>query len=176
MESLPRPRACFQPALVPVHTARGAWAVSLGRATRCAAPRPPLTAPNPPLSLLPPPSRPQTFIAWMNIFQALVTITFPEEAQPRDRVDREAWPWWKVKKWALHICNRLFSRYGDPKESRNAQLRQFAQRFASEWSCKARVRCRRTPRLPCHSVTNHHADHLPKASAPRAPCAPVFPF
>lgn len=82
---------------------------------------------------------PETFNAWMEVFNALVTTTYPEEAQPQDRADREAWPWWKVKKWALHICNRLFSRYGDPKESRSASMKQFAQRFASDWSCKARA-------------------------------------
>lgn len=72
----------------------------------------------------------------MTVFFALVTITFPEDAQPRDRQDRDSWAWWKVKKWALHICNRLFSRYGDPKESRSAALKAFAQRFSKEWSCK----------------------------------------
>ena len=34
---------------------------------------------------------------------------------PADAAGRKAWPWWKAKKWALHIAGRLFSRYGDPK-------------------------------------------------------------
>jgi hypothetical protein len=34
---------------------------------------------------------------------------------PADASERKAWPWWKTKKWALHIAGRLFSRYGDPK-------------------------------------------------------------
>ena len=32
-----------------------------------------------------------------------------------DLQDRKSWPWWKAKKWMLHISHRLFQRYGDPK-------------------------------------------------------------
>ena len=39
----------------------------------------------------------------------------PQEGQPADLQERKAWPWWKAKKWMLHISHRLFQRYGDPK-------------------------------------------------------------
>ena len=38
-----------------------------------------------------------------------------QEGQPADLQDRKSWPWWKAKKWMLHISHRLFQRYGDPK-------------------------------------------------------------
>ena len=45
-------------------------------------------------------------------------LTWPspmQEGQPADLQDRKSWPWWKAKKWMLHISHRLFQRYGDPK-------------------------------------------------------------
>jgi len=30
-----------------------------------------------------------------------------QEGQPTDPDDRKLWPWWKVKKWVLHIFGRL---------------------------------------------------------------------
>ena len=38
-----------------------------------------------------------------------------QEGQPADLQERKQWPWWKAKKWMLHISHRLFQRYGDPK-------------------------------------------------------------
>lgn len=38
-----------------------------------------------------------------------------QEGQPQDWELRKAWPWWKVKKWTLHVAHRLFKRYGDPR-------------------------------------------------------------
>lgn len=30
---------------------------------------------------------------------------------PSDPDSRDAWQWWKTKKWALHIAYRMFNRY-----------------------------------------------------------------
>ena len=33
-----------------------------------------------------------------------------QEHQPSDPNARQAWQWWKTKKWAMHIAYRLFNR------------------------------------------------------------------
>lgn len=35
------------------------------------------------------------------------------EGQPADPELRKSWGWWKVKKWTVHILNRLYTRYID---------------------------------------------------------------
>ena len=45
---------------------------------------------------------------------------------------REAWAWWKVKKWALNIAHRLFNRYGDPRLCASARPADAA--FAARWA------------------------------------------
>lgn len=36
-------------------------------------------------------------------------------------------PWWKVKKWAMHICVRTFERYGSPGKVVNKEYQKFAE-------------------------------------------------
>lgn len=56
---------------------------------------------------------------------------------PLDAASRKAWPWWKAKKWALHIAGRLFSRYGDPKMHADSTAeRSFGQLWKQH--CSAR--------------------------------------
>lgn len=35
-------------------------------------------------------------------------------------------PWWKAKKWALHICVRTFERYGSPGHTVTKDYQAFA--------------------------------------------------
>lgn len=51
--------------------------------------------------------------------------------------ERKGWPWWKAKKWTLHIAHRLFNRYGDPKLVKDDRAQQ---RFATLWKehCSAK--------------------------------------
>jgi len=51
---------------------------------------------------------------------------------PEDLDLRTAWPWWKAKKWVLHITNRLFSRYSDPKVCKEGDEHKFATMLAAE--------------------------------------------
>jgi hypothetical protein len=41
------------------------------------------------------------FHAWMSALGAVVELPLPVEAQPEDKDDRAAWPWWKAKKWCV---------------------------------------------------------------------------
>ena len=86
---------------------------------------------------IPPTLQPaEAFHPRMLVLGALVELPLPIEAQPADRDDREAWAWWKAKKWAFRICNRLFSRYSVPKQSRDPAHRAFAERFKTTYSCQ----------------------------------------
>jgi hypothetical protein len=69
----------------------------------------------------------------MGALHALLARRVPLEAQPADPDARAAWPWWKVKKWALNIACRVFNRYGDPKLcSGRAADAAFAARWSAE--------------------------------------------
>ena len=51
------------------------------------------------------------FNAWMVLFLSVSERPVPVEGQPMDPELRKSWGWWKVKKWTVHILNRLYSRY-----------------------------------------------------------------
>ena len=73
--------------------------------------------------------QPPVFHDWMSVLAGVVEMPLPLEAQPADADERTQWPWWKAKKWALHTCNRLFSRYSNPKAASGPAHRAFAARF-----------------------------------------------
>uniref|UniRef100_A0A3B3SL01 Importin 8 n=1 Tax=Paramormyrops kingsleyae TaxID=1676925 RepID=A0A3B3SL01_9TELE len=51
---------------------------------------------------------------WMEVLRAILDRDIPPETLEVDEDDRPELVWWKCKKWALHIINRLFERYGSP--------------------------------------------------------------
>lgn len=53
---------------------------------------------------------PNVFNAWMILFINLLERPVPVEGQPLDSDIRKSWGWWKVKKWTIHILNRLYTR------------------------------------------------------------------
>nr|CCA27015.1 conserved hypothetical protein [Albugo laibachii Nc14] len=60
---------------------------------------------------------------WMELFHRMIAKRLPEAhenakpfGQPTEEEEREQWPWWKVKKWALQIICRFYTRYGNPKK------------------------------------------------------------
>ena len=66
-------------------------------------------------------ARPEQLQPWFDILTRALQKPLPEDStgleprgQPVDVDARNAWPWWKVKKWAVQIMSRLFSRYGIP--------------------------------------------------------------
>ncbi|MEE6498745.1 hypothetical protein FKM82_003220 [Ascaphus truei] len=56
----------------------------------------------------------QNLTDWIEILKTVVDREVPAETLQVDEDDRPELPWWKCKKWALHILARLFERYGSP--------------------------------------------------------------
>jgi hypothetical protein len=46
----------------------------------------------------------------MEIVRAIADRPVPEQTNTVDEEDRVDLPWWKCKKWALHILHRMFER------------------------------------------------------------------
>ncbi|KAM6545760.1 hypothetical protein CsatB_026496 [Cannabis sativa] len=78
---------------------------------------------------------PNVFNAWMVLFLNVLERPVPVDGQPVDPDLRKTWGWWKVKKWTVHILNRLFTRFGDLK-LHNPENRAFAQMFQKTYAGK----------------------------------------
>jgi len=85
-------------------------------------------------------SNPQSMQPWFNILQAVLAKPLPEATtgeeprdQPTDIEQRNAWPWWKVKKWSAQIMSRFFSRYGIPSyaEDEHKEFSHFFREHAA---------------------------------------------
>lgn len=70
------------------------------------------------------------FGKWMQVFQTVASRDVPPVALEGDEEELARLPWWKAKKWALHILCRLFERYGTPG-SITKEYEEF-----SEYYCK----------------------------------------
>lgn len=75
------------------------------------------------------------FNAWMVLFLNVLERPVPLEGQPADPELRKSWGWWKVKKWTVHILNRLYTRFGDLK-LHNLENKAFAQMFQKHYAGK----------------------------------------
>ncbi|KAL1557023.1 secondary alcohol dehydrogenase (SADH2) [Salvia divinorum] len=78
---------------------------------------------------------PNVFNAWMILFLNILERPVPAEGQPEDPELRKTWGWWKVKKWTVHILNRLYTRFGDVK-LQNPENKVFAQMFQKNYAGK----------------------------------------
>ncbi|KAL3619919.1 secondary alcohol dehydrogenase (SADH2) [Castilleja foliolosa] len=78
---------------------------------------------------------PNVFNAWMTLFLTILERPVPVEGQPADPELRKSWGWWKVKKWTVHILNRLYTRFGDVK-LQNPDNKVFAQMFQKNYAGK----------------------------------------
>ncbi|KAG7344305.1 Importin-beta N-terminal domain containing protein [Nitzschia inconspicua] len=81
-------------------------------------------------------TNPQSMQPWLDILQQALVKQLPEggtglepRGQPTAIEERNAWPWWKVKKWAVQIMSRLFSRYGIPSYAED-DAKEFARYFS----------------------------------------------
>ncbi|XP_074271177.1 importin beta-like SAD2 isoform X2 [Silene latifolia] len=78
---------------------------------------------------------PNFFNAWMVLFLTILERPVPLEGQPADAEQRKTWGWWKVKKWTVHILNRLYTRFGDMR-LQNPENKVFAQMFQKNYAGK----------------------------------------
>lgn len=83
-------------------------------------------------------AQPEKLQPWFEILRLALSKPLPEAStgleprgQPVDVDARNAWPWWKVKKWAVQIMSRMFSRYGIPSYADDAHAKEFAVYFSS---------------------------------------------
>ncbi|XP_078669832.1 importin-7-like isoform X1 [Branchiostoma floridae x Branchiostoma belcheri] len=54
------------------------------------------------------------FQQWVKSLQQIMERPIPEHTLQIDEDERPDLPWWKCKKWAMHILARVFERYGSP--------------------------------------------------------------
>lgn len=80
---------------------------------------------------------PESIQPWFVVIRSVLAKPLPEAneglepaGQPTSVEDRNAWPWWKVKKWAVQIMSRLFSRYGMPSHAED-EVKNFALHFSA---------------------------------------------
>ncbi|KAF9606113.1 hypothetical protein IFM89_023136 [Coptis chinensis] len=78
---------------------------------------------------------PEVFNAWMVLFLNILERPVPLEGQPTDPDLRKTWGWWKVKKWTVHILNRLYTRFGDLKVQK-PESKAFAQMYQKNYAGK----------------------------------------
>uniref|UniRef100_A0A3P8RB84 Importin N-terminal domain-containing protein n=1 Tax=Astatotilapia calliptera TaxID=8154 RepID=A0A3P8RB84_ASTCA len=78
----------------------------------------------------------QNLTEWMEILKTVVDRDVPPETMQIDEDERPELPWWKCKKWALHILARLFERYGSPGNT-TKEYAEFAELFLKEYAVGA---------------------------------------
>ncbi|GKY91239.1 hypothetical protein MPSEU_000096500 [Mayamaea pseudoterrestris] len=82
-------------------------------------------------------ARPERLQPWFEILTRVLKKPLPEAStgleprgQPVDNDARNAWPWWKLKKWTVQIMSRLISRYGIPSYADDTEAKEFALYFS----------------------------------------------
>ncbi|PNF26978.1 Importin-7, partial [Cryptotermes secundus] len=75
----------------------------------------------------------EVFSQWMEIVRAVADRPVPEQTNAVDEEDRVDLPWWKCKKWALHILHRMFERYGSPGNV-TKEYKEFAEWYLKTFS------------------------------------------
>ncbi|KAF3832671.1 hypothetical protein F7725_026336 [Dissostichus mawsoni] len=78
----------------------------------------------------------QNLTEWMEILKTVVDRDVPPETMQIEEDERPELPWWKCKKWALHILARLFERYGSPGNT-TKEYAEFAELFLKEYAVPA---------------------------------------
>uniref|UniRef100_A0A6Q2YGY5 Importin N-terminal domain-containing protein n=1 Tax=Esox lucius TaxID=8010 RepID=A0A6Q2YGY5_ESOLU len=85
------------------------------------------------IQLLPDPSS-DSVLVQKQIFKILYALF--QETMQVDEDERPELPWWKCKKWALHILARLFERYGSPGNT-TKEYTEFADLFLKGYAVGA---------------------------------------
>lgn len=75
----------------------------------------------------------ETFSQWMEIVRCVADRPVPEACNQIDEEERPHLPWWKCKKWALHILFRMYERYGAPGNV-TKEYQEFAEWYLQTFS------------------------------------------
>ncbi|XP_023937974.2 importin-7 [Bicyclus anynana] len=67
----------------------------------------------------------EVFTKWMEVLRSVLEQPVPEHTLQVEEDERLELPWWKYKKWAIHILYRLFERYGNPVNARQDYIEFF---------------------------------------------------
>jgi hypothetical protein len=81
------------------------------------------------------------FEGWMAAIHGALERPPPAEGSPADAEARAEWPWWKAKKWALHLALRLATRHGGGGGGRRAGggAGSPTAAFAARWRAECRT-------------------------------------
>lgn len=73
------------------------------------------------------------FTQWMEIIRQVLDRPVPAEVNNFDIEERYELPWYKAKKWALHIIVRIFERYG-PSKGQSKEYKNFGRWYMETFS------------------------------------------
>lgn len=68
----------------------------------------------------------ESFAQWMEVCRQIADRPCPDSSHIEED-ERPELPWWKAKKWALHIMVRMFERYGSPNNVVTKEYEKFAE-------------------------------------------------
>nr|XP_016934597.1 importin-7 [Drosophila suzukii] len=75
----------------------------------------------------------EIFSQWMEICRQVADRAVPDSSHLDDD-ERTEFPYWKTKKWALHIMVRMFERYGSPSNVVSEKYQKFAEWYLPTFS------------------------------------------
>lgn len=105
---------------------------------------------------------PDMFNGWMSIIISL--IARPVDGQPAAKDDRERYPWWKVKKWALSITGASPGVVCGGLSLTGRTASDARPHLPSQIGCSTAIA------TPSSARTGRRTGHLPSGSRPRDPC------
>uniref|UniRef100_A0A1I8A6K9 Importin N-terminal domain-containing protein n=1 Tax=Steinernema glaseri TaxID=37863 RepID=A0A1I8A6K9_9BILA len=70
-----------------------------------------------------------SFNHWVEIFRRIIERPVPAEVDQLDDAEKTETVWWKCKKWALKIMNRIFDKYGSPGQTEPHGYTAFATAY-----------------------------------------------
>ncbi|KNE59737.1 hypothetical protein AMAG_05202 [Allomyces macrogynus ATCC 38327] len=82
---------------------------------------------------------PNNLAGWCQLFVAVISKPIPDAVfgPHADASDKAQHPWWKAKKWAFHVLNKYFTRYGNSKLetfSTDKKYKTFAPMFMAQYA------------------------------------------
>lgn len=78
----------------------------------------------------------ESIASWGAVLLATIGKQLDESSLSEDADEKAAAPWWKAKKWAYRVLNKLYKRYGCPSQllSNQKQYKPFAASFSAQFA------------------------------------------